>query len=97
MIEYRFHWWRPAPTGTPAPVFDPVFTAEAPSTLHGAALALQHFVSLGYDVSAPLAHVDVTEANGAKHMVLVEEVLDWLRAPEQTAFVEREHLTTLVR
>jgi hypothetical protein len=37
MIEYRFHWWRPAPTGTPAPVF----TAEAPSKLHGAALALQ--------------------------------------------------------
>jgi hypothetical protein len=50
----------------------------------------------GCDISAPGAHVDITDPAGVKHTVLVEEVLDWLEAPEQTTFVQRERLATLL-
>jgi hypothetical protein len=65
--------------------------------MHGAALALRHFIEMGCDISVPLAHLDLTESNGAKHMVLVEEVLDWLSDPKQTDFVQREGLAALLR
>ena len=90
MTEYRFHWWPTRPAGTPS------VTLEAQSKLQGAALALQRFVQLGCHVDAPLAHLDVTDADGAKHTVLVEEVLDWLQAPEQATFVRRERLGALI-
>jgi hypothetical protein len=73
----------------------PSVALKAESTLHGAALALRHFVQLGCDITAPLAHVDVTDADGSKHTLLVEEVRDWLSDPKQTAFVQREDLATL--
>jgi hypothetical protein len=64
--------------------------------MHGAALALRHFIQLGCDINVPLAHLDLTESNGAKHMVLVDEVLDWLSDPQQTEFVQREGLNALL-
>jgi len=93
MNEYRFHWW---PSGPHAKQTSSV-VLEAQSTLHGAAIALQRFVELGCDITAAGAHVDVTEASGVKHTLLVEEVLGWLEDPEQTTFVQREHLAPLLQ
>jgi len=53
-------------------------------------------MQLGCDITAPLAHIDVTEADGGKHTLLVEEVLDWLSDPKQMPFVQREGLATLL-
>jgi hypothetical protein len=92
MTEYTFHWW---PAGTQqAPT--PSVTLQAASHRHGAALALRHFVQLGCDIAAPLAHVDVTEAGGVKQTLLVEEVLDWLNDPEQADFIHREGLAAVL-
>jgi hypothetical protein len=92
MTEYRFHWW---PSGTKlAPI--PSVTLEAESHLHGAALALRHFIELGCDISAPLAHVDMTESSGVNQTLLVDEVLDWLKDPKQSDFIQREGLAVLV-
>ena len=91
MGEYRLHVWAP----TPGAVM-PSVSLEAESTLHGAALALRHFKDLGYGIAAPAAHIDVTDSGGAKHMVLVEEVIDWLKDPKQAAFVQREELALLI-
>jgi len=93
MTEYRFHWW---PSGAAAKL-SPSISLEAESPRHGTALALQRFVELGCDINAAGAHVDVTEFDGAKHTVLVEEVLDWLKADEQAAFVERHRLAPLLQ
>jgi hypothetical protein len=92
MTEYQFHWWL---SGNRAKV-TPGVKLEAESPRHGAALALRHFKQSGSDITAPLAHVDTTEPDGVKHTLLVEEVLDWLRDPKQTAFVEREGLAVLL-
>jgi len=92
MTEYRFHW---LPTG-PTRATIPSVTLHAESHLHGAALALRHFMELGCDIGAPLAHVDMTEAGGAKQTVLVEEVIDWLNEPHQTDFMRREGLAVLL-
>jgi hypothetical protein len=94
MTEYRFHSW---PSATKGKLTPPGVTLEAPSPLHGAALALRHFIQLGCDITAPAAHIDMTDADGAKHTLLVEEVLDWLKDPQQTAFVQRERLATLLQ
>jgi hypothetical protein len=93
MIEYRFHWW---PRGTTAKL-TPSIALEAQSTRHGAALALQRFVELGCDISAAGAHVDVTDPDGVKHTLLVEEVLDWLKGHEQAAFVQSQRLAPLLQ
>jgi len=53
-------------------------------------------VQAGCDISAPLAHVDISEPGGAKQTLLVEEVLDWLSDPKQTDFVHREGLAALL-
>jgi hypothetical protein len=74
----------------------PSVTLEAESHFHGAALALRHFKQLGVDITAPLAHLDMSEAGGVTHAMLVEEVIDWLNAPEQTSFVQREGLSGLL-
>jgi hypothetical protein len=92
MTEYQFHWW---PSGT-MPALAPAITLQADSHLHGAALALRHFMQLGFDITAPLAHVDMTEPNGVKQTLLVEEVLDWLNEPNQRDFIHREGLTMLL-
>ena len=92
MTEYQFHWWPSKTEHIPIPSVQ----LEAESRLHGAALALQQFARLGCDITAPLAHVDVTEPDGAKHTVLVEEVVDWLQDEHQAAFVDREGLGALV-
>jgi hypothetical protein len=92
MTEYTFHWLPGSHSAS-----KPHVTLAAPSHLHGAALALRRFVELGCDIAVPLAHVDITEQDGAKQTLLVEEVLDWLHEPEQRLFVEREGLMTLVR
>ena len=92
MTDYQFHWWPSSTQRMPTPSV----RLEAESHLHGAALALRHFMQLGCDLTAPLAHVDATEPDGVKHTLLVEEVLDWLNDPKQTAFVDREGLTPLL-
>ena len=92
MAVYRFHWWRSGPRQTPVPSV----ILETESRLQGAALALRHFSQLGCEIGAPLAHVDVTDADGVEHTLLVDEVLAWLNEPTQTAFVQREGLAALL-
>jgi hypothetical protein len=92
MTEYRFH----SRSSGSTPVLTPSVTLQAESHLHGAALALRHFVQLGCDITAPLAHVDMTEPDGARQTLLVGEVLDWLNDPKQTEFIRREGLTDLL-
>jgi len=92
MTEYHFH---SSPSGT-KPALTPSVTLQAESQLHGAALALRHFMQLGCDIAAPLAHVDMTEPDGVKQTLLVEEVLDWLNDPKQTDFIHREGLAVLL-
>jgi hypothetical protein len=91
MTEYLFHWW---PSGTTRPM-PPIIKLQADSHLHGAALALRQFMELGCDITAPLAHVDITESNGVKQTLLVDEVLDWLHEPQQGDFIRREGLSAL--
>jgi hypothetical protein len=91
MTEYLFHWW----AGTTRTA-GPSITLRVASHLHGAALALRQFVDLGCDISAPLAHVDITESNGIKQILVVDEVLDWLRQSQQREFVHREGLAVLL-
>ena len=93
MAEYHFHSRPGNAHDAPAPHV----TVAAPSHLHGAALALRQFVELGCDISMPLAHVDMTEPDGAKQTLLVEEVLDWLHESPQKDFVDRQGLWALVR
>src|SRR5258706_15347836 len=93
MTEYLFHWW---PSGTTR-TMTPSIKLEADSHLHGASLALRQFMELGCDISAPLAHVDMTESNGVKQTLLVEEVLDWLNEPKPVEFIHREGLAVLLR
>ena len=93
MTEYQFHWW---PSGTTASL-TPSVRLQAESHLHGAALALRQFKQLGCDITAPLAHVDMSEPDGAKQTLLVEEVLDWLNHPEQREFIHREGLAVLLQ
>jgi hypothetical protein len=90
MTEYLFHW---LPAGTER-LLVPDVRLTADSRLHGAALALRHFKEVGCDLSMPFAHVDITEPDGARHTLLVEEVLDWLSDPKQAAFVRCEGLDT---
>jgi hypothetical protein len=92
MTQYQFHWWPSEFQRT----LIPSLTLKAESQFHGAALALSHFVELGCDIAAPLAHIDLSESDGTKHTLLVEEVLDWLHDANQAAFVAREGLTALV-
>jgi len=94
MTEYQFHWW---PSGTKQARTAQSVNLQAESHLHGAALALRHFMQLGCDFSAPLAHVDMTEPGGVRQTLLVEEVRDWLTDPRQTDFVQREGLEQLRR
>ena len=93
MIEYRFHW-RPSAS---SPAVQASVDLDAESKLHGAAIALREFMQRGCDIAAPLAHVDVTEAGVGPHILLVEEVLDWLKDPGQSAFVQHEGLAVLLR
>jgi len=92
MTEYQFHLWSSGTQRTPTPSV----RLNADSPLHGAALALRHFKELGCDITAPLAHVDMTEQDGVKHTLLVEEILDWLNDPKQTGLVHREGLAALL-
>ena len=92
MTEYLFHWWPSGTTRTMAPSVK----LQAESHLHGAALALRQFMELGCDINAPLAHVDITESNGVKQTLLVEEVVDWLNEPKQVEFIHREGLSVLL-
>src|SRR5262245_62130565 len=91
MTEYQFHWW--APGGSPT--LTPSVRLPAESPRHGAALALRMFVQQGCDCGARLAHLDLTAADGARHTLLVDEVVEWLNEPGQAAFVEREGLAVL--
>jgi len=90
MTEYKFH--SSSAKGAPTPSV----RLEADSPLHGAAVALRQFIELGCDIGAPLAHVDVTEPDGAKHTLLVDEVLDWLSDPARADFIHREGLAVLL-
>ena len=91
MTEYKFHRWQSGAQTAPAPSI----SLQAESHRHGAALALRHFVQLGCDIATPLAHVDITDSDGAKQTLLVEEILDWLSDPRQSDFVQRENLAAL--
>jgi len=88
VTEYLFHW---LPAGTER-LLVPDVRLAADSRLQGAALALRYFKEVGCNLSAPFAHVDITEPNGARHTLLVKEVLDWLNDPKQAAFVRSEGL-----
>jgi hypothetical protein len=88
MTEYQFHWLTAARESRRSQTV----TLEAQTPRHGAALALLYFKEHGWDILTPLAHVDVTEQSGRKHTLLVDEVLEWLHDPRQTAFVQDEHL-----
>jgi hypothetical protein len=90
--EYRFHWWKSS--GRPEAI--PAVTLQAESREQGAALALRHFIEHGFDITAPAGHLDITDADGTRHMLLVEEVVDWLKTPAQSDFVHREHLEPLL-
>jgi hypothetical protein len=92
LTEYLFHWWH---SGAARAVI-PSIKLQAESHFHGAALALRQFMELGYDITAPLAHVDVTESNGVRQTLLVEEVLAWLQEPPQGEFIHRERLSELL-
>ena len=93
MTEYRFHSWPPAKEAKLAPTV----ALDAQSRLHGAALALRAFVELGCDIGGAGAHLDVSDPDGVKHTLLVEEVLDWLTDREQTAFVASHRLASLLQ
>jgi hypothetical protein len=93
MTEYRFHW---LVQGSRANL-TPSVVLEAPTTFHGAALALLRFLDQGCDMGAPGAHIDVSDSDGAKHTILVEELFDWLKRPEQTGFVQREGLAVVLQ
>jgi hypothetical protein len=93
MTEYRFHW---LVRGSQANL-TPSIVLDAPTRLHGAALALGRFLDQGCDMGAPGAHIDATESDQTKHTILVEELFEWLRRPEQADFVERERLATLLQ
>ena len=93
MTEYRFHW---RPSGSKGRL-SPSVTLEAESRFEGASVALRQFVQLGCEISAPLAHIDMTDPDGVKHTLLVEEVLDWLKDSKQATFVQRAHLGALLR
>jgi hypothetical protein len=90
MTAYQFHWSQTAGAMAPA------VQLEAESHLHGAALALRQFMEQGCDITIPLAHVDMTGPDGSKQLLLVEEILDWLNDPQQTAFMHREGLAVLL-
>jgi hypothetical protein len=75
----------------------PSIALEAQSLRHGAAVALQRFVELGCDINAAGAHIDMTDSDGVKHTVLVEEVLEWLMDEEQASFVQRQRLSSLLQ
>jgi hypothetical protein len=92
MTEYLFHWWPGTTRAIP-----PNIKLQAASHLHGAALALRQFIDLGCDITAPFAHVDITESNGVKQTLLVDEVLEWLHEPQQGEFIHRESLAVLLR
>jgi len=92
MTEYQFHW---LPSGHGRARTQSV-RLQGESHLHGAALALRHFMQQGCDLSAPLAHVDITEPDAVKQTLLVEEILAWLNDPNQTDFVHREGLASLL-
>jgi hypothetical protein len=92
MTEYLFHWRPGTPRTMPSSI-----KLQAESHLHGAALALRQFMDLGCDITAPLAHVDINESNGVTQTLLVDEVLVWLREPQQGEFVQREGLAVLLR
>jgi len=93
MTEYQFHC---LPTATEQRQ-KPSVSLQAQSNLHGAALALRQFVQLGFDVTTPLAHLDMSEPDGARYTSLVQEVLDWLADPKQAAFIQREGLGALLQ
>ena len=88
MTEYRFHW---LPAGGTRSI-----TLQAESHLHGAAIALRQFIELGCDLTTPFAHLDIVESKDVTRTLLVEEVLDWLHAPQQGEFVRREGLSLLL-
>ena len=90
MTEYRFHWLpRGAPTTTPS------LRLAAQSDRHGAALALRLFRRHGCDITA-LAHLDVTDARGNRRILMVDEIVEWLRQPDQAVFVQSEGLSELM-
>ena len=93
MAEYRFHWWSSRAEAKAMPSVE----IEAASPLAGAALALRHFRQEGYDIDAPLAHVDLVGPAGAKRMLLIDEVREWLHDPKQAIFVRDQDLGDLVR
>jgi len=93
MTEYHFHS-RPSAS---SPAVKASINLDAESRFHGAAIALREFLQLGCDIAAPLAHVDLTEPGGDTHTLLVEEVLDWLKNPSQSVFVQREGLAVLLQ
>jgi hypothetical protein len=57
---------------------------------------LRQFRALGCDITAPHAHIDISESNGAKQTLLIEEVLDWLNERTQVEFIQREGLAALL-
>jgi hypothetical protein len=91
LTEFRLHLWSRVPGNK-----IPTTRIDAASNLQGAAMALHEFIRLGYDITAPGAHIDVEAVAGHPHTVSITEVLDWLRLPAQADFVARENLQSLL-
>ena len=92
MTEYRCHWWSPGQK----PTLTAGIELEAETQRHGAAIALRHFRYSGCDIATPHAHIDITDEDGGKHTLMVEEILDWLKEPGQADFIHREDLSELL-
>src|SRR5262245_44059523 len=91
MVEYHFHWI----TRSGESASSTVVTVSEQSDRHGAALALRIFRERGCDISAALGHLDLTDDRGFHRVLLVDEVVEWLKQPGQAAFVEREGLNDI--
>ncbi|HEX5107911.1 MAG TPA: hypothetical protein VFV95_05675 [Vicinamibacterales bacterium] len=68
----------------------PKYEVDAPSDLHAAALAVRHFVRLGWKPASQSATLDVEAENQGPQTLSVASVLRWLRREGEGATFARE-------
>jgi len=74
----------------------PKYEVEAQSDLHAAALAVRHFVRLGWKPASQTATLDVEAENQGPQTLSVASVLRWLRREgEGSSFAREEGLEFL--
>ena len=75
----------------------PKYEVEAPSDFHAAALAMRHFVRLGWKPASQTATLDVDSENQGPPTLSVASVLRWLRREgEGATFAKEEGLDFLM-